>query len=77
MTLVFRAYNHNFAVSFDNLALVAHGFYRRSYFHNILLDSIICFYPNGQFLLRHVILPLVKSYGLISSLTLSPSIILI
>ncbi len=27
--------NHDFAVSFNNFALIAHRFYRRSDFHNI------------------------------------------
>ena len=34
MVLVFAANNHDFAVSFDNSALVAHRLYRRSYFHD-------------------------------------------
>ena len=34
MALVLRTNYHNFAVSFNYLALVAHRFYGRSYFHN-------------------------------------------
>ena len=34
VALVFGTDNHNFAVSFNNFALVAHRFYRGSYFHN-------------------------------------------
>ena len=41
MALVFGTDYHNFAVSFNYLALVAHGFYGRSYFHNFLLDKVI------------------------------------
>ena len=33
MAFVFRAYNHNFAFSFYNLAFIAHRFNRWSYFH--------------------------------------------
>ena len=39
VALVFRANNHNFAVSFNYLALVAHGFNRRSDFHNSPLNN--------------------------------------
>jgi hypothetical protein len=38
---IFRAYDHNLAVSFDDLAFVAHRFYGRTYFH--------CFSPLGGF----------------------------
>ncbi len=56
--------NHvKFSFTLDCLALIANLFYRRSYFH--------CFYN------LLVILPLVKSYGLISTKTLSPGISLI
>ena len=34
MALVLGADDHNFAVSLDYLALIAHRLYRRSYFHN-------------------------------------------
>ena len=33
MALTFWANYHNSAISFDNFALIAHRFYRRSYFH--------------------------------------------
>lgn len=33
VAFVFRTNNHYFSVSFDNFALVAHRFNRRSYFH--------------------------------------------
>jgi len=36
MAFIFRANNHNFSVSFDNLALIAHRFYRRTHFHNLV-----------------------------------------
>ena len=35
MALVFGANDHNFSVSLDDLALVAHGFYGRSDFHDM------------------------------------------
>lgn len=121
MTLVFGTNYHNFAVSFDHLALIAHGFDGRSDFHDMLprilclfslpllgeaarradgvhapgslehlfskAREILCYAQNdarsapagraknrsNQFLLLHVILPFVRSYGLISSLTASPS----
>ena len=39
MGLILRADDHNFSVSLDDLALVAHGFDGRTYFHvGILLD---------------------------------------
>ena len=39
MALVFRADDHDFSVSLDDLALVAHGLDRRTYFHfPVLLD---------------------------------------
>ena len=78
VALALGADNHNSAVSLDNFALIAHRFYRRSNFHcnfSLLIKSLssLKFYD----LLRHVILPFVKSYGLISNFTVSPSMILI
>lgn len=37
MALVFRADDHNFSVSLDDLALVAHGLDGRTYFHDDIL----------------------------------------
>ena len=37
MALVFRADDHNFSVSLDDLALVAHGLDGRTYFHDDVL----------------------------------------
>ena len=78
---IFGTNNHNFAITFDNLALVAHGLYRRFYFHFVLLDTaerrVVDFYCCGATpLVRQTILPLVRSYGLISNLTASPGKIL-
>ena len=44
MALVFRANNHNFSVSLDDLALVAHGLDGRTYFHSgvLLVTSNQC-----------------------------------
>ncbi len=93
MALVFGTNYHNFSVSLNDFALIAHRLYRRSDFHNFLLFSSATGFPRSQGicsylsllldrspsraydLLRQVILPLVKSYGLISSFTLSPSMI--
>ena len=60
--------NHNFAFSLDYLALFADRLYRSSYFHSV---------SSSYALPLQVILPLVKSYGDNSTLTLSPVIILI
>ena len=43
MALIFGADDHNFAVSLDDLALVAHRFYGRSDFHDMLPLDIIRF----------------------------------
>ena len=45
--------DHYLALALDNLALVAHRFYRRSYFH--------CNLPFLNYLALHVILPFVRS----------------
>ena len=37
VALIFRADHHDFAVSLDDFALVAHGFDGRSDFHNFYL----------------------------------------
>lgn len=37
---ILGADDHHFAVSFDDLALVAHGLYGSSYFHDILLEKL-------------------------------------
>lgn len=65
--LVLRVFadNHHATLALDYLALLANGFDRRSDLH----VEILLFY---QPLLRHVIRPLVKSYGLSSMVTLSP-----
>ena len=53
VALILRANYHYFAVSFDNLAFVAHRFYGRSDFHNYLLVtqffavSVICGFRRG------------------------------
>ncbi len=78
MALTLGADYHNSAVSFDYFALVAHRFYRRSDFHCIFSLLIKLFCRSVAYdLLRHVILPFVKSYGLISNFTVSRSMILI
>ena len=77
MALALGADYHYSAVSFDNFALVAHRFYRRSNFHFSFSLLIKLFSSIFYDLLRHVILPFVRSYGLISNFTVSPSIILI
>ena len=60
--------NHNLALTLDYLALFANFFNRRSDFH--LYPS---FHVNNiYYLLRHVMRPLVRSYGDISIVTLSP-----
>ena len=41
MALVFRTDHHDFAVSLDHFALVAHGFDGRSYFH--IVTSMLFF----------------------------------
>ena len=46
MALVLGADHHNFAVPFDDLALIAHRLYRRSNFHNCLL---VIFFTNFSF----------------------------
>ena len=78
MALALGADHHHSAVSFNNFALVAHRFYRRSDFHfYFLLDLNAVFWLRRESydLLRQVILPFVKSYGLISNFTVSPSMI--
>ena len=60
MRFIFVADDHDPAVSLDDFALVAHGFDRRSYFH-FLSPCIKYFSGDSQDLLRHVILPLVRS----------------
>ena len=37
MAGIFAANDHHFAVTANDLAFVAHGFYGRSYFHDLLL----------------------------------------
>ena len=79
VALALGADDHYSTVSFDNFALIAHRFYRRSYFHclfSLLIKLFIVVLDNYD-LLRHVILPFVRSYGLISNFTVSPSMILI
>ena len=74
MALALGADNHNSTVSFNYFALIAHMLYRRSDFHcifSLLIKTFRRFYD----LLRHVIRPFVKSYGLISNFTVSPSMI--
>lgn len=77
MALVFGTNYHNFSVSFDDFALVAHRFDGRSDFHNNLLFLLrrkdfrtqtlfICHALSARMmpsydLLLQVILPLVKS----------------
>ena len=62
--------NHYFSLAFDDFALLANFLYRRSDFHCITSLKITYFD-------RHVIRPLVRSYGDISTVTLSPGRILI
>ena len=60
--------NHDFSLALNNLALLANFLYRRSDFHlNALLKKLALAYFD-----RHVILPLVRSYGETSTVTLSP-----
>ena len=60
--------NHDFSLALNNLALLANFLYRRSDFHlNALLENLALAYFD-----RHVILPLVRSYGETSTVTLSP-----
>ena len=60
--------NHDFSLALNNLALLANFLYRRSDFHlNALLEKLALAYFD-----RHVILPLVRSYGETSTVTLSP-----
>ena len=42
--LVFGVFanDHDFALAFDNLAFLAHGLYRRSYFH-VSVPPVTCF----------------------------------
>lgn len=77
MALALGADDHNSTVSFDNFALIAHRFYRRSDFHFLFSLLIKLLSSIDYDLLRHVILPFVRSYGLISNFTVSPSMILI
>jgi len=64
------ANDHNFALALNNLTLIAHGLYGRSYFHDTLPPVSLLDYL--LFLLRQVIRPRVKSYGDIWTVTLSP-----
>lgn len=41
MRLILGTNHHNFAVSFNNFAFIAHRLYRRSDFHNKIL--LVCF----------------------------------
>ena len=60
--------NHYFSFALDYFALFANFLYRRSDFHlNALLEKLALAYFD-----RHVILPLVRSYGETSTVTLSP-----
>ena len=62
-----------FAMSFDDLAFFTHLLNRRSDFHLCaLLMRCGVFKSILSYLERHVMRPFVRSYGLISSVTLSP-----
>ena len=63
--------DHDAAFAANDLALFAHGLHRRSYFHRFkpFLSAVV-------HLLRQVIRPRVRSYGDISTVTLSPGRIL-
>ncbi len=59
----------------DDFAFFAHGFYACSYLHRFELFSQLCALThkrNINYLILRVILPLDKSYGVISRITLSP-----
>ena len=57
LVLGILANDHDAALTLDNLALFADGFYGRSYFH--CTASLL--HPIDQFLLRQVIRPRVRS----------------
>ena len=74
------ANDHDTAFAANDLALFAHGLHGRSYFHSSkpFLSAVCVIYcsPGQPYLLRQVIRPRVRSYGDISTVTLSPGRIL-